>query len=144
MTSARKELILDTDGASFTLGIIGSIGCGAFAAILWWSLAHSTSPVRSGAALPGWQTYIALGLGILMICSKRHPAEPGAARFALVCLFVVLAFQATASLLHVPDGIVRLLSFCSRFLAAIFFSGMAVSLVAWTWRKLRSATVSSQ
>jgi hypothetical protein len=143
VTGTRKQLALDTDVASFTLAILGIIACAGFAVIEWWSVVQPRGALhRLGP--PGWQESVALVLGVWMICSKRNPSEPRAARLALIGMFVILALQVAASLLHLGSGSMRILSLCSGLLAALFFTGMTLSLIAWVWRKLRGAALHSE
>jgi hypothetical protein len=138
--TARKQLAIDTDVVSLTLVLIGAVACAGFAVIEWWSVVQTRgAPHRVGS--PGWQAFLALGLGVWIICSKRNPSEPRAARFALIGMFVILALQVAASLLHLGSESMRVLWLCSGLLAALFFTGMTLSLIAWLWRKLRDATL---
>jgi len=143
VTGTRKQLALDTDVASFTLAILGIIACAGFAVIEWWSVVQPRGALHRPGP-PGWQASVALVLGVWMICSKRNPSEPRAARLALIGMFVILALQVAASLLHLGSGSMRILSLCSGLLAALFFTGMTLSLITWVWRKLRGATLHSE
>jgi hypothetical protein len=142
----HKELVLDTDMASFTLAFLGVVVCAGFAAIEWLSFSRllwrPASKVQVSTTVT-WQTYMALGLGGLLIFFRRRPSEFRILRFAFIALLVFLGLKVGFALLHLNSGAMLWSSFCSALIGALCFSGMAIFLIAWLWHKFREAQVRS-
>jgi hypothetical protein len=97
--SARRELVLNTDSASFTLAVLVLLGSAGMAAIEWWTVVHARGSVRRS----GWQEYLAVLLGVWMLVDSKGQREfPRAARFALGVILTVLALKIGSSFVGHP------------------------------------------
>jgi hypothetical protein len=132
--SVRRELVLDTDSASFTLAVLVLLGSAGMAAIEWWAVVHARGSVHRA----GWQEYLALLLGVWMLVDLKGQREfPRAARFALGVILSLLALKITVSFVAAPDEILRAVSLWSALTVAIVAVGMCVWSALWLWRKLQ-------
>ena len=137
--SARRELVLDTDSATFTLAVLVLLGSGGMAAIEWWTVVHARASVHRA----GWQEYLALLLGVWMLVDSKGQREfPRAARFALGVILTVLALKIAVSFVGAPDEILRAVSLWSALTVAILAMGMCVWSALWLWRKLQDGYAS--
>lgn len=132
----RETLAVNTDAATFTLAILGTLGCAGMAAIGWWTVLHA----RSSTHRASWQEYVGLVLGIwILIDSRKRPLQPRGLRFVFGITLFALALNVAISLTHLPSETVRQLSLWSGLTMALITSAMSVWCSIWLWRKLREA-----
>jgi hypothetical protein len=127
----RRELVVDTDLASFTGAILGVLVAAAFAAIEWWSVLHLRAPqyhVR-------WHDYVVAAIAGWALLMERERTS----QFFVGLLLTIELGRIATAWLRLSDANRRAISLWSSLTMAVLFSAVVVFGMNWLWQKIRTA-----
>jgi hypothetical protein len=136
VTAVRKQLLLDTDVMTFSLAILGLLGCAGLAIRDW----HQVLQLRASPHRAAWQDYFGFVYALwIFVGVKGDPKVVRAVRLLVGLLLVVMSIPIAASLMHLSRETARALSLWSELTSAFLFTTAALFLLAWFRGKFRDA-----
>lgn len=129
---ARKDLVFDTDVATFAEAIFAAILLSVFAINEWWRVLTLRAPQQTAT----WHDYIAVILAGWVLLTEDDKRS----RFLCSGLLLVELARIGVTWLRLSDALRRSISLWSTLTLALLFSAVALCFIGWVWQRFQTAS----